>query len=465
MRPRILVVDDDPGHLSMLTTVLSGWGYLVEGAANGAAALAALRKNPRDLVLTDVRMAGMDGIEVLKAVKDYNPAVPVLIMTAYSSVETAVDALKAGAYDYLIKPLDLDVLRLTMDRALDHLRLRTENRALRERLGREFTSSEIIGQSPPMRELLDMAAMAAPTEATVLITGESGTGKELVARAIHANSPRKNGPLVTVNCAALPETLLESELFGHEKGAFTGADRRREGRFMTADKGTIFLDEIGEMSPATQVKLLRVIQEREIERVGGDRPIGVDVRILAATNRDLKKEVAEGGFREDLYYRLNVLVLSMPPLRRRREDIPLLARHFLEKFAKKNRKTVRDFSPGAMEAFLRHDWPGNVRELENAVERGVILAIGEYLTERELPPGVAAALAAQATLPAPPDAVAPPDLAGQALEDIEQRAILATLKETGGNKSEAARVLGITRATLHKKLKKYGEEESRPEEC
>ncbi|NMC50184.1 MAG: sigma-54-dependent Fis family transcriptional regulator, partial [Desulfovibrio sp.] len=274
MQPSILVVDDDPGHLSMLTTVLSGWGYRVEGASGGAAALQALRERPRDLVITDVRMAGMDGIEVLRAVKDYNPAVPVLIMTAYSSVETAVEALKAGAYDYLIKPLDLDVLRLAMDRALDHLRLQTENRALKERLGREFESSEIIGQSPPMRELLDMAAMVAPTEATVLVVGESGTGKELVARAIHANSPRKNGPLVTVNCAALPETLLESELFGHEKGAFTGADRRREGRFMAADKGTIFLDEIGEMSPTTQAKLLRVIQEREIERVGGDRPIG-----------------------------------------------------------------------------------------------------------------------------------------------------------------------------------------------
>jgi len=457
MKPSILVVDDDPGHLSMLTTVLSGWDYRVEGVSSGQKALAAIREKPRDLVLTDVRMAGMDGIEVLRAVKEYNPAMPVLIMTAYSSVETAITALKSGAYDYLIKPLDLDVLRLTMDRALDHLRLRTENRALRERLAEGFQSEEIIGQSPAMKELLDMAAMAAPTEATVLVTGESGTGKELVARAIHANSPRKNGPLITVNCAALTETLLESELFGHEKGAFTGADRRREGRFMAADKGTIFLDEIGEISPATQAKLLRVIQEREIERVGGDRPIGVDVRILAATNRDLKAEVEAGRFREDLYYRLNVLVLSVPPLRERREDIALLAAHFLDRFAAKNRKPVKGFSPGAMEALLHHPWPGNVRELENAVERGVILAVGDYLTERELPPGVAASV---------PDmhqgggriAHDPADLAGQPLEDIEQRAILATLKETGGNKSEAARVLGITRATLHKKLKKYGEE-------
>jgi two-component system response regulator HydG len=457
MNPDILVVDDDPGHLSMLTTVLSGWGYQVEGAAGGREALAALRRKPRDLVLTDVRMAGMDGLAVLRAVKEYNPAVPVLIMTAYSSVETAVEALKNGAYDYLIKPLDLDVLRLTMERALDHLRLRTENRALKERLSDGFSSDEIIGQSPAMHELLDMAAMAAPTEATVLVTGESGTGKELVARAIHSNSPRKNGPLITVNCAALTETLLESELFGHEKGAFTGADRRREGRFMAADKGTIFLDEIGEITPATQAKLLRVIQEREIERVGGDRPIGVNVRILAATNRDLKKEVAAGRFREDLYYRLNVLVLYVPPLRSRREDIPLLARHFLERFAKKNRKTVRGFSAGAMEAIVRYDWPGNVRELENAVERGVILAMSDYLTERELPPGVAAAV--PEACDAPPRGVpAGADLAGQPLDDIEQRAILATLKETGGNKSEAARLLGITRATLHKKLKKYDEE-------
>ncbi|WP_300161945.1 sigma-54 dependent transcriptional regulator [Solidesulfovibrio sp.] len=455
MQAKILVVDDDPGHLSMLRTVLSGWGFAPEGAADGETAVEMVRAKAYDAALLDVRMAGMGGMEALSRIKEYNPAVPVVIMTAYSSVETAVAALKKGAYDYLTKPLDLDVLRLTLDRALDHMRLAAENATLRRKLADAPAGPEIIGASRAMRELFTLVGMVAPTEATALITGESGTGKELVARAIHAGSPRSAGPLVAVNCAALSETLLESELFGHEKGAFTGAERRREGRFMAADKGSIFLDEIGEIAQPIQAKLLRVIQEREIQRVGGDKPLGVDVRILAATNRDLKKEVEAGRFREDLYYRLNVVSVPVPPLRERVEDIPLLAQFFLGRFAEKNRKRIKGFTPAAMDHLVRCAWPGNVRELENAVERAVILSVGEYVTERELP--------LCDPREAPPTSAAAPEggasgLAGRPLDDVEREVILATLDSCDGNKSEAARVLGITRATLHKKLKKYGED-------
>ena len=399
-------------------------------------------------MLLDVRMAGMGGMEALSRISAFNPAMPVIIMTAYSSVETAVAALKTGAYDYLTKPLDLDVLHLTLNRALDHMRLAAENETLRRKLADAPPGPEIIGASRAMRELFTLIGMVA-------ITGESGTGKELVARAIHSGSARSSGPLIAVNCAALSETLLESELFGHEKGAFTGAERRREGRFMAADKGSIFLDEIGEIAQPIQAKLLRVIQEREIQRVGGDKPLGVDVRILAATNRDLKKEVEAGRFREDLYYRLNVVSVPVPPLRERAEDIPLLAQFFLGRFAEKNRKRIKGFTPAAMDHLVRCAWPGNVRELENAVERAVILSVGEYVTERELPLcDVRAAAPALATLTEGGSA----GLAGRPLDDVEREVILATLDSCGGNKSEAARVLGITRATLHKKLKKYGED-------
>jgi len=451
--PTLLIVDDDAAHLSMLKTVLKSWHYGVATATDGAEAVAAIKDFPYDLALMDVRMATMDGIEALKRIKAYNPAIPVLIMTAYSSVASAKEALKAGAYDYLTKPLDMDELRLTLERALDHVRLQTENRALKERVAPVFSLGRIIGASSPMKALLDMIAMVAPTEATVLVTGESGTGKELVAKAVHSLSSRKDGPLVTVNCAALSESLLESELFGHEKGAFTGADRRRDGRFMTAHKGSIFLDEIGEIPLTVQAKLLRAIQEREIQRVGGDKPLHVDVRILAATNRELKSQVAAGSFREDLYYRLHVVNLVVPPLRERPQDIPLLAQHFLDRFAAKNRKNIKGFTPQAMDALLRHDWPGNVRELENAVERAVILGPGDYIGEEELPLHFPHAPAC-----APVSIGAGAGLEGRALDVIEQEAILATLAGTQGNKSEAARQLGITRATLHKKLKKYGVE-------
>ena len=450
---KILIVDDDTGHLVSLKTIVRSWGYTVETANDGAVAVASVKSGPMDLILMDVRMATMSGIEALKQIKAYNPAIPVIIMTAYSSIDTAVEALKSGAYDYLIKPLDFQVLKLTIERASEHAGLKEENRALKKHLRGDYDLANIIGRSQPMKKLLEMVSMVAPSEATVLISGESGTGKELIARSLHFNSPRRERALVVVNCAAIAETLLESELFGHEKGAFTGADKRREGRFMLAHGGTLFLDEIGEMSPTMQAKLLRVLQERELQRVGGEETIKVDVRVVTATNRDLAADVAKGHFREDLFYRLNVMPLKVPPLRERQEDIPLLAQHFLEKFAEKNRKPVKGFVPLAMDMLLNYDWPGNVRELENAIERAVILLSGEYITEKQLPLNVTEKYPALETSMA----VAVPITDGtRSLEEIEKEAVLATLKASDGNKAEAARRLGVTRKTLHNKLKNYG---------
>jgi two-component system response regulator HydG len=372
-------------------------------------------------------------------------------MTAYSSVESAVDALKKGAYDYLTKPLDFEELKLAMERAMDHRKLREENRLLRQTLGEQFDSKNIIGRSPSMIKLLETVAQVAPTEATVLITGESGTGKELIASAIHFNSLRKDGPFIKVNCAAITETLLESELFGHEKGAFTGAYRRKEGQFRLADGGTIFLDEISEMPLSMQVKLLRVLQEREFSRVGGEEIVKVDVRVVAATNKDLAREIEKGRFREDLYYRLNVVTLHVPPLRERQEDIPVLAQHFLTSFSEKNRRNIKGFTPQAMDRMLRYRWPGNVRELMNAVERAVVLSRAEYIDVRDLPLALQELDSSDGI-----DSYRIPAGSGIPLEEVEKVTILKTLEATGGNKSEAARRLGITRKTLHKKLKKYG---------
>jgi two-component system response regulator HydG len=452
-KAKILLVDDDLGHLTTLKTITKSWGYRVATADDGSVAVDMVKSEPMDLILMDVRMAKMGGIEALERIKAYNPAIPVIIMTAYSSVESAVEALKSGAYDYLMKPLDFEVLKLSIERACEHAGLKEENRALKEHLQSDYNIANIIGRSQPMKKLLDLMAMVAPSEATVLITGESGTGKELIARSLHFNSSRKDKPLVVVNCASITETLLESELFGHEKGAFTGADKRHEGRFMQANHGTIFLDEIGETSSTMQAKLLRVLQEKEIQRVGGEEMIKVDVRIVAATNRDLEVDVAEGRFREDLFYRLNVMNLNVPPLRDRQEDIPLLAQHFLDRFAEKNRKTVKGFVPLAMDMLLNYGWPGNVRELENVIERAVILLTGEYITEKQLPLNITKEY---------PDISTPPSDAAlimdgtRSLEDIEKEAIITTLQASGGNKAETARRLGITRKTLHNKLKNYG---------
>ncbi len=445
----ILVVDDDMAHRTMLRTLLSGRGYEVSEAEDGAAAVEAVRKRPFDLVLMDIRMIHVSGMEALEEIKAFNPAIPVILMTAYASVETAVEALKKGAYDYLTKPLDFDELQLAIGRAMEHSRLREENRLLKESLRLQFDRGNLIGRSAAMTRLLETVAQVAPSEATVLITGESGTGKEMIAGAIHYNSPRREGPFIKINCAAIPETLLESELFGHEKGAFTGADRRKEGKFRQASGGSLFLDEVSEMSLGMQVKLLRVLQEREITRVGGEEVIRVDVRVIAATNRDLLREIEAGRFRQDLFYRLNVVTLHVPPLRERKDDIPPLAEHFLRMFAEKNRKSVKGFSPQAMDRLIRYDWPGNVRELMNTVERGVVMSRSQYIDETELSPILL-------DRPAAGTARSDGPAGESSLEALEKATILKTLEQTGGNKSEAARRLGITRRTLHQKLKKYG---------
>ncbi len=444
----ILVVDDDDVHRAMLRTLLGGWGYAVSEADDGGRAVDQVRQRAFDLILMDIRMIKVSGIEALARIKAINPAIPVILMTAYSSVEAAVEAIRKGAHDYLTKPLDFDKLRLTVQRAMEHVQLAAENRRLKADPGLRLDQGHIIGSSPAMQSLLETVAQVAPSEATVLIQGESGTGKELIASAIHDNSPRRRGPLVKINCAAITETLLESELFGHEKGAFTGAERRREGRIVQADGGSLFLDEVGEMPLTMQVKLLRALQEREVTRVGGEETIRVDVRVIAATNRRLADMVAEGTFREDLFYRLNVVGLEIPPLRRRPEDIPLLASHFLDRFGQKNRKPFRGLTPQAMDRLVKHEWPGNVRELMNAIERAVVLGRGEFLDTADF-----------SWLPAPDGATenrAAPVVPGDgSLQDLERQAILATLEQAGGNKSEAARRLGITRKTLHQKLKRY----------
>jgi two-component system response regulator HydG len=450
---KVLVVDDDRSHRFMLSSMFGEWGWDVEEADDGTTAVAAVEGHAYDAILMDVRMAKMDGMEALRRIHSFNPAIPVVIMTAYSSVDSAVEAIKIGAHDYLTKPLDFERLRLTMARALDHRQVVEEKEEAKFQKRALIDTAGIIGESQGMLDLLEMVSFVAPTEATVLVTGESGTGKELIASALHHNSSRKNGPFIKVNCAALVENLLESELFGHEKGAFTGADRRKDGKFVQADHGTLFLDEIGETSPAMQVKLLRVLQEHELQRVGGHDVVEVDVRLLAATNRILEDEVKAGRFREDLYYRLNVVLLHVPALKDRREDIPLLAEHFLEEYAEKNNRKVSGITPGCMDVMLHYPWPGNVRELENAMERGVILMRGDYLDEEILPIPIkkwvqqesGAFTAGMEGLPS-------------SLEEAEKMVILKTLDEVDGNKSEAARRLGITRKTLLSKLNKYENE-------
>jgi len=448
-KSRILVVDDEESHRIMLRAVLKEEGYDVTEASDGAEAVKAVEQEPFDLILLDIRMRTMDGIEALGEIRKISPLVPVLIMTAYASVKTAVEALKAGAFEYLTKPLDIDELKILIEKALEVYHLRAENIALKERLGDRFNFSRIIGRSPKMKEVFDTLSLVAPTDATVLILGESGTGKELVANSIHHNSPRASQPFIKVSCAALPETLLEGELFGHEKGAFTGAIARREGRFQLAHRGTIFLDEVGEMSVTTQTKLLRVLQEKEFEPLGSTRTVKTDVRVIAASNKDLEREVKEGRFREDLFYRLNVVPVCLPPLRERKEDIPALAAHFFAVYRDKNRKELGDISGKAMDLLMRHDWPGNIRELENCMERAVILARGEIIAPADLPLTIQALSRDREiqglNLPS-----------GISLQELEKALILKTLDDTGGNRSRAAEILGINRRTLQNKLKEYG---------
>ncbi len=440
---KVLIVDDEEVHRFMLVSLLREWGWTCEEADDGTTAVEAVEKGPYDAILMDVRMTIMDGMEALKRINAINPAIPVIIMTAFSSIDSAVDAIKEGAQDYLTKPLDFDKLKRSLEVAMGHRHPNDESVDWGEPFG---DNERMIGISPAMQKLWQLIVQVAPAEATVLIHGESGTGKELVASAIHHKSGRSKGPFVKVNCAALAETLLESELFGHEKGAFTGADRRREGRFVQAQGGSLFLDEIGETSSAMQVKLLRVLQEQELERVGGHETLQVDARIVTATNRDLEEEVATGRFREDLYYRLNVVVLDVPPLREREGDIPLLADFFMQRFAEKNSRQVRGITPECMDILIRYPWPGNVRELENSIERGIILMRGEYLDVNGLP------------LPIQRWAGLNPSKENKepaTLKEAEKALILKTLEETGGNRSEAARRLQITRKTLLNKVKSY----------
>ncbi|MDY0221530.1 MAG: sigma-54 dependent transcriptional regulator [Desulfobacterium sp.] len=449
---RILVVDDDAGHRTMLKTLMTGWGYEVTVADDGITGVESVKKAPFDIVLMDMKMITMSGMEALEEIHGFNPSLPVIIMTAYSSVETAVAALKRGAVDYLTKPLDFEKLKLTLARMVETLGLKQENLNLKQSLGKRFNRENLIGNSPAMLALLETVEMVAPSEANVLIFGESGTGKELIAGALHHNSARKDFPFVKINCAAITETLLESELFGHERGAFTGADRRRKGSFLAAHRGSILLDEIGEMNSAMQAKLLRVLQEREVTPVGSETPVPVDVRVIAATNRDLTEMIDQGKFRQDLFFRLNVVNLEIPPLRLRNQDIPELALHFLTHFAAKNSRDVKGFTPDAMDAMIRYPWPGNVRELMNSVERGVVLSRSDYLSLVDLPfirqdQELKAGGAGNSQGYDPVD---------RPLAEIEQEAVLKTLASADNNRSEAARRLGITRKTLLKKLRLYG---------
>lgn len=445
-RFRIMVVDDEQTQLELVGGFLRKAGFEVALMQSAGKALHAFREEPFDLVLTDQRMPELSGLQLLKGLRAANPEVAVIVITAYGSIETAVSAMKEGATDYLSKPLNLDELLLRIERVCKDKQLIKENNELREALRERHRIEGIIGESGQMQEVLDLVRRVAPSNATVLIRGESGTGKELIAKAIHYESTRKDGPLVKVNCAALPETLLESELFGHEKGAFTGAFTARKGRFEVADKGTLFLDEIGDLPAHLQAKLLRVLQEKEFERVGSSQAISTDVRIITATHRDLESLIKEGRFREDLYYRLNVVTIMLPPLRERRQDLALLMDHFLEEFARKNGKAIRGFSHEARDALLRYDYPGNVRELENLVERAVVLTRDDVISLGELP----------LSIKEPRTEVMDQANLSAVVEGIERRMIVDALKEASGIQTRAADSLGISERALRYKLKKYG---------
>ncbi len=443
---RILVVDDEIAARSALEQLLQQQGFSVTTARDGSAALKVAAEFAPDAVVTDLHMPEMDGIELLKHLREQDPGLPVIVTTASADVSSAVRAVRSGADDYLMKPIDLDALLLAIERATERRALRTEAENLRRqaRGDRDEGLRGLLGTSPAMQSVYRVARQVAGSRATVLITGESGTGKGELARAIHSLGPRSSGPFVSLHCAALAESLLESELFGHEKGAFTGADKRRTGRFEQADGGTLFLDEIGEISPLLQVKLLRVLQERTFERVGGNEPIKVEVRVLAATNRDLAKEVREKRFREDLYYRLNVVRVEMPALRLRGGDAVLLANHFLRRFAEENSSPARSFSDRARMKIARHRWPGNVRELENAIERAVVLSDRAEIDEDELP------------FESEPDVQAGVRIPGSTMAEIERHAILSTLEATGGSAAKAAEILQISVRTIQYRIQEYG---------
>jgi DNA-binding NtrC family response regulator len=443
-RGRVLVVDDETSARMGLATLLRDAGFEVDSAEDGETALESLRATAPDVLVTDLHMPGLDGIQLLEQAREAIPELIVVLVTGFADVDTAIRAMRLGAEHYLTKPVQLDELLVVIDRALERRELQHETTELRTRLKDRLSFDNIIGSSPAMQEVFDIIEQVAPTKASVLITGESGTGKELVAQALHQNSPRAKAPFIKIHCAALAETLLESELFGHEKGAFTGAVGRREGRFKQADGGTLFLDEIGDISPTIQVKLLRFLQERTFERVGGNETLKVDVRIITATNRDLNAETAVGKFREDLFYRLNVVNIEMPPLRARPSDLLPLATFFLHRFAKENGKHVDRFGDDAIDRIGSYRWPGNVRELENVIERAVVLCDGSKLTAKHLPAGVGASHRSAIRIP------------GSTMDEIERSAILATMEACGGRTTQAAQMLDISVRKIQYKLHEYG---------
>ncbi len=444
----ILLVDDDVAHRTMLKVNLQGEGYLLHEAGDGDEVLPFIAKKEVDLILLDMKMARMDGIATLTALVQSGHTLPVVVITAFSSVESAVEAMKKGAFDYITKPIDIDELKLIIIKALSFQKLSEENKHLRERIDEQFAFGNIIGNSQAMQEMFETLKLVAPSDATVLITGESGTGKELIANALHENSSRKEYPFIKLNCAALNENLLESELFGHEAGAFTGAAARRKGRFELAHRGTLFLDEIGDMSLPTQAKILRVLQEGEFERLGGAETISVDVRLLAATHKDLQVMIEEGTFRQDLFFRLSVVPINLPSLCERAIDIPDLISFFLKRYAEKNRKDIKRFHPEVISLLMQYKWPGNIRELENTIERAVILCLGEQITPRELPPQLLSENVKAVKLEQVQE--------GYTLRDMEREVIRSTLEATGNNKSQTAKRLGVARQTLLNKIKEYG---------
>ncbi len=448
MPKRLLVVDDEPNMLRVLELQLSAAGYSVEKASSVEEAAPILERGGLDLVLSDLKLPGKDGLELLGRARAMDASLPVIIMTAFGTVETAVEAMKAGASDYVLKPFSLEDLMMTIEKVLEMRALRDENRRLKDELGRRYQLDNIIGRSAAMQEVFAAVMRVAPTRATVLLAGESGIGKDLIARAIHQHSPRREKPFVKISCSSLPENLMESELFGYEKGAFTGATASRAGRFEQADGGTVFLDEIGDVPPPVQVKLLRVLQEREFERLGSNKTIRVDVRVIAATNQDLRAALEQGEFREDLYYRLNVVPVNIPPLRERKEDIPAIVEHFMAKYAGESGGRVRGVTPAAVTKLAGYHWPGNVRELENIVQRAIVMSSGPMIGEGDIEIEAAPAAAASGEA-----AFLPP---GLTLEQYDQQLIRQALRRAGGNKSQAARLLGLTRNALRYRLGQMG---------
>jgi DNA-binding NtrC family response regulator len=446
--PAILIVEDEAKMRRLLELNLGEDGFTTYSAGDAETGLKLLRENPVDLVLTDLKLPGMNGLEFLQAVKHQNAALPVIVMTAFGSVETAVEAMKAGASDYVLKPFSLAEMRMVVRKELDVRDLREENRSLREALGKKYAHPNVVARSPKMQEVLATVEQVAPTNSTVLLGGESGVGKDLIARAIHEKSRRASGPFLKINSTAIPENLLESELFGYEKGAFTGAVASKPGKFELADKGTLFLDEIGDVPPVTQVKLLRVLQEREFERLGGTRTVKVDVRLVAATNRDLRAALEQGTFREDLYYRLNVVPIDIAPLRERKEDIPDLVKLFISRFSGDSGKPVEDISPEAMRTLVNYHWPGNVRELQNIIERGCALAKSTVLGIDDIHLDTRPTKASNGAAGFLPE--------GMTLDQWEDELVQEALRRANGNKSQAARLLGLSRNALRYRLSKIG---------